>query len=342
MLTNAWYCAAWSRELGTSSMLRRKLLNLHVLIARDKQGHVHALRAVCPHRGADLSRGRLLENSIECPVHGWRFDMGGRCLEIPSQPPAAKIPPQACVSAYPAREQQGIIWLWLGRRSGALPDPPWHQELDTPLRARRRLCAPQLWQASFINVVENAIDLTHLPYVHGSVLGRRGRHAFFNAQPRIDNDLRGFSGEDSAQQPWDSFRLADVASGPLGRLASALLGIGTIQRERYRFNLGGSLLYKIEWQSGTWDAFIAHATPADDTHTWFFGMSVRTRAINPIGDLCQAWFDRKLCQDDRRQVSAMLSNDPNLLHDPISVVGDAPMLAFRRIYKHQMSLDKAR
>jgi len=343
MLKNAWYCAALSNELEPARALGRKLLGQHLALFRDESGEVHAMTAVCPHRGADLGRGKVVGGALQCPLHGWRFDKQGRCTHVPSQPEHVKIPPKAQCQTQRVQEQQGVIWLWGGDPAAAAsaPPPPRHDEWnDGPGRARY-FERPRLWACSFVNAVENAIDTTHIPFIHQRTLGADSRALYPRQDLRMDHDLRGFSGCDAADTPWGAQRPTAVNGGLASRMLARLLGLGPLRDEYYRFDLGGSLFYKATYDSGTWDVLIAHSTPADVDHTWFFGISVRTRALNWPGQQFQRWFARSLCDEDEREVSTMLSNDPQLLPNPVSVVGDEPLLAFRRLYQHHMQAERA-
>jgi phenylpropionate dioxygenase-like ring-hydroxylating dioxygenase large terminal subunit len=65
----------------------------------------------CPHRLAPLSAGRSVEGTLECGYHGWRFDPSGRAVAIPSLGPGATIPPRACLTVVPVREEDGIVLI---------------------------------------------------------------------------------------------------------------------------------------------------------------------------------------------------------------------------------------
>lgn len=39
------------------------------------EGELCAFNALCPHQLGDLSRGTVHNGAVECPVHGWRFDI---------------------------------------------------------------------------------------------------------------------------------------------------------------------------------------------------------------------------------------------------------------------------
>src|ERR1700749_3193615 len=87
LLREAWYYALPGHALGRGATVHRTLLGEPVLIGRDGNGAVFALRDTCPHRGTLLSHGTFDGREVECPYHGWRFATDGRCTAIPSQGP---------------------------------------------------------------------------------------------------------------------------------------------------------------------------------------------------------------------------------------------------------------
>jgi len=43
-------------------------------------GNFHAIENFCPHKGVPLADSRLYGNTVECDLHGWRFDVrSGEC-----------------------------------------------------------------------------------------------------------------------------------------------------------------------------------------------------------------------------------------------------------------------
>ena len=177
-LREAWYYAAPSRSVGRGGMLARTMLGEPVLIGRDREGAVFALRDICPHRGMPLSAGRFDGSAIECCYHGWRFACDGHCTLIPSlvegQPfDLARI----AVARYPAREMQGNIWVFFGSEPGEAPDIP-------ALAGFAESAAPQLvetmrFKAAIDHAVIGLMDPAHGPFVHGAWWwrSRRSVHA---------------------------------------------------------------------------------------------------------------------------------------------------------------------
>jgi len=163
---NAWYVAAWDHEIGRN-MLRRIILDEPVVFYRTTDGKAVALEDRCCHRQAQLSMGKLIGNVVKCPYHGLEFDPSGTCVKIPSQD---RIPSSAKVKSYPIVEKNHWIWIWTGDPAKADPslieDFHW---LDDP--AWRYGGNYLHVESSYLLLVENLLDTTHLPFLHPTSLG---------------------------------------------------------------------------------------------------------------------------------------------------------------------------
>jgi len=163
---NAWYVAAAAEEI-TGKPLARTLLNEPVVIFRNGRGEIAALEDRCCHRGAPLSLGNATERGIRCGYHGLEFDREGMCIEIPGQ---RVIPKQARVASYPVFLKADYVWIWMGQADKADPseivDYPPDDQINWP-RAHDMLHL----QASYIMVLENLMDLSHLSYLHKTSIG---------------------------------------------------------------------------------------------------------------------------------------------------------------------------
>src|SRR4051794_15775758 len=111
-LRDFWYIAAECRLLKRRP-LASVILGESVVVFRDDEGQVGALEDRCAHRNAPLSAGRVTNNCIECPYHGWRYDALGSCTHIPSLGEGVKLP-RHTVRSYPAQEQDGYVWVYMG------------------------------------------------------------------------------------------------------------------------------------------------------------------------------------------------------------------------------------
>ena len=113
-----WMPALLSRELPAPDCppLRMKLLGEDFVAFRDSAGHVGIVAPRCPHRGASLFFGRVEDCGIRCAYHGWKFDVLGACVDIPTLPDAAaeRLKPRAAVPALQTAEFGDVIWAYMG------------------------------------------------------------------------------------------------------------------------------------------------------------------------------------------------------------------------------------
>ena len=154
----------------------------HALVLWREHGHegprVHAWADRCPHRGAQLSLGRVLTGlhgaRLECPYHGWQFGHTGQCQHIPAAPDFT--PPAGHVATvFEARERFGLVWVRLQAPKtalGTLDDIPAFAVADDAAW-RRVVCGPYELNTSAPRLVENFLDLSHFGFVHEGWLGER-------------------------------------------------------------------------------------------------------------------------------------------------------------------------
>lgn len=83
------------------------------VLFRDDQGELGLIGRHCPHRGADLCYGRLEDNGLRCPFHGWHFDRTGQCVEQPAEPEGSQMYTQIKVPMIPVKEEDGVIFALL-------------------------------------------------------------------------------------------------------------------------------------------------------------------------------------------------------------------------------------
>jgi nitrite reductase/ring-hydroxylating ferredoxin subunit len=157
----SWYPLAVAGELGRGQVIGRDVMGTRVVIYRDQTGTARVQGAYCPHLGADLSVGEVVDGQIRCAYHHWRFDCAGRCVDIPA---GDKIPPGARIPTYPSAEAWGLIWAFNGETPlFPVPGIPGAREeelvSETHLRGTR---AVDPWVS-----VSNGVDFQHLRTLHG-------------------------------------------------------------------------------------------------------------------------------------------------------------------------------
>jgi phenylpropionate dioxygenase-like ring-hydroxylating dioxygenase large terminal subunit len=165
-LKNQWYCAAFGHELKTAP-LGRMILNQPVALFRTGDGRAVAFEDRCCHRRAPLSRGRVEGDNLRCLYHGLLYEPSGAVIWAPGQD---RLPHGARVRTYPVVERHGWIWIWPG--DPALADPataPRYDKYDDPNWASYDELIPV--KANYFLIVDNLLDLSHLPFVHAATIG---------------------------------------------------------------------------------------------------------------------------------------------------------------------------
>ena len=84
-----------------------------LVLFRDDEGELGLIGRHCPHRGADLCYGRLEDNGLRCPFHGWHFARTGQCIEQPAEPKDSQMYKAIKVPMTPVEERNGEIWAFL-------------------------------------------------------------------------------------------------------------------------------------------------------------------------------------------------------------------------------------
>src|SRR5687768_2947000 len=131
LLRQYWIPALLSSELPDpdSDPMRLRLLGEDLIAFRDSSGRVGMLAANCAHRGASLFFGRNEENGLRCVYHGWKYDVTGQCVDMPSEPPESTFKERIRMRAYPCQQRGGPIWTYMGPPALQPPPPAWEWTL---------------------------------------------------------------------------------------------------------------------------------------------------------------------------------------------------------------------
>jgi vanillate O-demethylase monooxygenase subunit len=165
-IRNAWYVIAPSSEISRAP-LGRTVLGTSVVVFRKQDGAVVALQNRCCHRSFPLSHGTVEGDTIVCGYHGLRYDVTGKCIEIPMQ---KSVPAAMRVRAYTAVEQPPFVWLWMG----AQPPPADEQPPALPWLADPQWAVRWGYlhvKGSYVHMHENLLDLSHLSFLHAKTFG---------------------------------------------------------------------------------------------------------------------------------------------------------------------------
>jgi phenylpropionate dioxygenase-like ring-hydroxylating dioxygenase large terminal subunit len=190
LMRQYWVPAALSSELPEPDgpPLRVRLLGEDLIGFRASSGAVGLIQNHCPHRGASLFYGRNEDDGLRCVYHGWKFDVRGQCVDMPSEPAESSYKDKVRASAYPCVERGGLIWAYLGPRATPPPLPALEPNLvaDGSLQVYQREC-------NWMQALEGDIDTCHTVFLHlGHVTpdevpaGTWARYALGERAPRYE------------------------------------------------------------------------------------------------------------------------------------------------------------
>jgi len=184
-LKNSWYVAAISSEIERK-LTALRLLDENIVFYRTESGQPVALADSCPHRRLPLSKGRLLNDNIECGYHGLQFDCYGKCVAVPTQ---ERIPPSAVVRSYPVVDRWGLLWIWMGESTLAddsliidienYDNPDWKITTGDALT-----CA-----CNYQYLTDNLLDPSHVAWVHRTSFAASGTEDAALEISETDNGL---------------------------------------------------------------------------------------------------------------------------------------------------------
>jgi phenylpropionate dioxygenase-like ring-hydroxylating dioxygenase large terminal subunit len=169
VLLDDWHVVARVAEMPVGEARGVRLLGRDLVLWRNADGF-HAWFDLCIHRGARLSRGKVKDECLVCPYHGWEYDSAGRCVRIPAHPDL-KPPARANAQVYHLQEKYGLVWVCLGTPAheiGAFPE--WADE-----SFRKAPAGPYTIDANSPRVLENFLDVGHFAFVHTGYLGDPNR-----------------------------------------------------------------------------------------------------------------------------------------------------------------------
>jgi phenylpropionate dioxygenase-like ring-hydroxylating dioxygenase large terminal subunit len=163
LLRRHWQPVALTEELaGDRPVKAVRVLGQDFVLFRDEAGGLGLLDRHCPHRGADLSYGRLEDGGLRCLFHGWLFDTSGACLETPGEPPESQMCQHVRQRAYPVCERSGIIFAYLGAG-----EPPALPHLDCFVAGPANVFAFKGYLAcNWLQALEVGIDPAHASFLH--------------------------------------------------------------------------------------------------------------------------------------------------------------------------------
>jgi phthalate 4,5-dioxygenase oxygenase subunit len=143
--------------------VRVTLLSEKLIAFRDTEGRIGLIEEFCAHRRVSLWFGRNEACGLRCPYHGWKFDVDGNCVDIPSEPEDSVIRQEAKLTAYPCVERGGIVWAYMGPPEERPPEPAFEW---TTVPETQRYHTKRLQECNYLQALEGGIDSSHVGHLH--------------------------------------------------------------------------------------------------------------------------------------------------------------------------------
>src|SRR5204862_2638005 len=160
-----WLPALLAEELSgpDCAPVRVKLLGECLVAFRDSSGRLGLIEEFCAHRGVSLWFGRNEENGIRCPYHGWKYDVTGQCVDLPSEPEESGMRQGIKLKSYPCVELGGVVWAYMGppEKKPPLPNFEW-----VHLPASHRVTTKRWQESNYLQAIEGGIDSSHVSFLH--------------------------------------------------------------------------------------------------------------------------------------------------------------------------------
>lgn len=173
MINNQWYAVMSSHKVKKGKVVGARRFGENMVFFRTENGELGCVTSLCAHRGASLAKGCVKDGHIQCPFHGIEYAPDGSCVRIPSEGKASTGDySRFKLRHWPVREIGDIIFAWYGDKA---PDrePDYFDIITDPSYTYDH--TEDKWGVQYSRVIENQLDVSHLPFVHRTTIGRGGK-----------------------------------------------------------------------------------------------------------------------------------------------------------------------
>jgi phenylpropionate dioxygenase-like ring-hydroxylating dioxygenase large terminal subunit len=166
-----WIPALLAEELpeNDSPPVRVKLLSERLLAFRDSEGRYGLIDEFCAHRGVSLWFGRNEECGLRCPYHGWKYDVTGQCIDVPSEPVESGYAQKIKLKSYPLIKIGDVLWTYMGPPDKQPPQPEWE---FAHVAAGQSFTSKRWQECNWLQAMEGGIDSSHVSWLHRGTIDR--------------------------------------------------------------------------------------------------------------------------------------------------------------------------
>jgi phenylpropionate dioxygenase-like ring-hydroxylating dioxygenase large terminal subunit len=312
MISNQWYAVMSSHDVKKGKVTGARRFGENLVFFRTEAGGLGCVSSRCAHRGASLAKGCVKNGNIRCPFHGIEYDVTGKCVHVPSDGRASTADlSRFNLRHYAVREIGDIIFAWYGDAE-PVGEPDYFDIITDPSYTYDH--TEDTWGVDYSRVIENQLDVSHLPFIHRTTIGR-GNKTLCNG-PKV---------------VWlDDNTLQTSANNAVDTGQTPLAGKDSIIKDT---NL--NFKFPNMWLNHVSDRIqiLAFFIPVDDEHSIialrFYNKITGKKSI----DKCIAWLgsraNRVVEKQDKRIVETQLPKKSGLKIGEKLVKADKPIIEYR-------------
>lgn len=288
----------------------------HVLWRDAPAGRVHAAVDHCPHRGARLSQGWIDQGCLTCPYHGWSFAGDGACVRIPQNDDGVPVPRRARLRTVHADERYGLVWMCIADTPRE-PIPVLPELEDDAFTLVHELM--EEWRVTAPRCVDNALDVSHLSFVHRGSVGDSSQPRMSEFTVERDGHRIRFTTSYTAQVTEEMKRNTGLTVDSTTRTTRAEL----VQPLVFR----GVLAY----ENGLEHVLYKTAAPIDDDRTLFCQFIARNDDPDADKRAGIVAVDRVIQSEDKALLEGMINEFPIEITTEVHTRTDKMTLEYRKV-----------
>jgi len=162
-----WYVIGKSTDFSINKAKKARVWNTNYVVWRNENNSFVGLDDVCPHKGASLSGGKVCNNNIVCPYHGYEFDEQGTLVKVPGI--AFQHSPIYDITKYKVVEKNG--WVYINTRPIDNSDVSVVYEdnfyVEPEIASNCSVVFLDMEYNCYSRILsENSLDVMHIAFVH--------------------------------------------------------------------------------------------------------------------------------------------------------------------------------
>ena len=160
-----WYVIGSPGDFVTNKPKKVTVWSKNYVVWKNNEGNYTCLDDVCSHKGASLSGGKIHENCVVCPYHGYEFNDNGTLVKVPGL--NFQSSPIYDVSKYSIIEKNG--WIYLNTMEKNISNPEMEINIFEEEEFAKNFSVVHLnmdFNCYSRILSENSLDVMHIGFVH--------------------------------------------------------------------------------------------------------------------------------------------------------------------------------